>query len=194
MATCVTTYSSLTDRELSEMLLTGDQSAYTEIFERYHELLLKHAYQLLQDKNEALDLVQDVFLSLWQKRETLVFSTSLSAYIYTATRNRVFNRLSHQKVVGRYAESLSCFMEKSQPIADEQMIGKELAFLIEKEIHNLPSKMREIFLLRRKEELSYNEIAERLGISGKTAKLQVHNALKILRVKISSYLHAFVLF
>ncbi|WP_316825911.1 RNA polymerase sigma-70 factor [Pedobacter miscanthi] len=187
-------YSCLTDRQLTEMFLGGDQFAYTEIFERYHGLLLRHTFQLLQDKDEALDLVQDVFLSLWQRRETLVFSTSLSAYMYTATRNRVFNRLSHQKVANRYADSLAGFMKKNHPVADEQMIEKELTVLIEKEIHNLPAKMREIFLLRRKDELSYKEIAERLGISDQTAKLQVHNAVKTLRIKMSYYLHIMVLF
>jgi RNA polymerase sigma-70 factor (ECF subfamily) len=163
--------------------------AYTEIFERYNKLLIKHAFHLLQSGDQAGDLVQDVFLVLWQKHEQLVFKSSLSAYLYTAVRNRVFDLLSHQKVAARYADAIGRFMEEGNSISDAKLREQELAAVIEKEIAALPKKMQEVFLLSRKEELSYKEIGERLGISDQTAKLQVHNAIKILKLKINSYLH-----
>ncbi|MFZ4261943.1 RNA polymerase sigma factor [Sphingobacterium sp. HJSM2_6] len=185
----MTTYQNSTDRHLATLLLQGDQRAYTEIFERYHKLLIKHAFQLLQEKEAAGDLVQDVFLTLWQKRETISVTNSLSSYLYTATRNKVFNLLSHQKVASRYAESIANFMEEGHSMTDVTLREKELARIIEKEIDALPTKMREVFLLRSQEELSYQQIGEQLNITKQTAKLQMHNALKILKIKIKSYLH-----
>lgn len=182
-------YRSLTDQQLTAMLLNGNEVAYTEIFERYNKLLIKHAYHLLQSSDEAGDLVQDVFLVLWQKRDRLIFKSSLSSYLYISVRNRVFDLLSHQKVVARYAEAIGNFMEQGNSISDANLRERELAEIIEKEIAALPKKMREVFLLSRREELSYKEIGEHLNISDQTAKLQVHNAIKILKSKISSYLH-----
>jgi len=183
-------YSKYTDRELAASLKEGDQYAYTEIFERYHKLLIKHTFQLLQDRDEASDLVQDVFLTLWQKRTHITFSTSLSSYLYTSVRNRVFDLLSHQKVISKYAEAIGLFMEQGVSITDEMIREKELAAIIEREVAALPPKMQEVFRLSREEELSYKEIAQKMNITEQTAKLQVHNAVKTLRLKIGSFLSA----
>lgn len=185
-------YSELLDMELMVLLSSGDQLAYTEIFERYSRLLVAHAYRLLGDKDEAGDVVQDVFMVLWQNGSSLELKTSLSSYLYVAVRNRVLNRMSHAKVVAKYADSILEFMENVNIASDEVFLAKELEKLIESEIAALPEKMREVFLMRKEQELSYVEISERLGISDKTAKQQVHNAVKILRGKINSFLFTFL--
>lgn len=187
-------YSKLTDRELASLLKKGDQYAYTQIFERYNELLLRHAYRLLENRNEAGDIVQDIFLILWQKRESIVFKTALSAYLYCSVRNRIFDLISHQKVVARYAESIGSFMEQGYTLIDDQIREKELAAVIGKEIAALPPKMRQVFLLSRHEEYSYQEIADQLNITHKTAKQQVYNAAKILKLKIEPFLGVFMFF
>ncbi len=179
-------YSKYTDSELAFLIKENDQLAYTEVFLRYSKLLVAHAYRLLGDQDEANDVVQDVFLTLWQKRAHLVLNTSLSSYLYTAIRNRVFNRMSHQKIVARYADSIVNFMETGHAVTDELIRAKELAIIIEQEIAALPPKMREVFLLNKREELSYKEIALKLDITDKTAKQQVYNAVKNLRLKITS--------
>ncbi|WP_237028692.1 RNA polymerase sigma factor [Pedobacter steynii] len=181
-------YSNLSDVELVDLLKSGNQLAYTEIFERYTRVLLRHAFRLLSDHEEAHDVVQDVFLQLWQKREDLSFKTSLSAYLYASVRNKIFNLLSHQKVILRYAESISSFMVEGYNIIEDQIREKELALIIEKEVDALPPKMREVFLLNKKDELNYREISERLNISSETAKQQVYKAMKILKLKIDSFL------
>ena len=180
-------YSNLSDQELTILLKNGDQIAYTAIFERYTEVLLRHAYRLLHNRHEANDVIQDVFLTLWQKRESMEFKTSLSSYLYCSVRNRIFDMLSHEKVVVRYAQSISDFMEEGYCTTDEQIREKELAAIINKEIEALPSKMRKVFILHKKEQLSYKEIAEQLNITDKTAKQQVYNAVKTLRLKIASF-------
>ncbi|KIO78290.1 RNA polymerase sigma 70 [Pedobacter lusitanus] len=181
-------FSHLTDNELTNLLKEGNSYAYTEIFERYSEVLLRHAYRFLSVHDEANDVVQDVFLLLWVKKEDIVFQTSLSAYLYASVRNRIFDMISHQKVVSRYIESVSNFMDQDYSVTDYQVREKMLAVLIEKEIQALPEKMRQIFLLSRKEELSYKEIAEQLNITDQTARQQVYNAVRKLKLKISSLL------
>ncbi len=184
-------YSKLKDEELVAMLREGDSYAYTEIFERYNRILLRHAFRLLSNDDEAYDVVQDVFLQLWQKREEITFKSSLSAYMYTAVKNRIFKLFAHQEVVLRYAKSISTFMVEGYSIVEDTLLEKELSDLISKEIDALPPKMREVFLLNKKEELSYKEIADRLSITDQTAKQQVYKAMKILKPKIDRFLSVF---
>ncbi|HXD77004.1 MAG TPA: RNA polymerase sigma-70 factor [Puia sp.] len=176
-------YQSLPDSRLAALLKAGDEVAYTEIFERYKVILYKHAFRVLEDRDDANDVIQDVFLALWQKKDMLAVETSLGAYLYHAVRNRIFDRISHRKVVDKYIRSIRDFMEAGQYTTDEAIRAKELAAIIEAEVAALPRKMREVFELSRNEELSYKEIARRLNISDKTVKQQVYNAVKILRLK-----------
>ena len=185
-------YDQFTDIQLAALIKVGDHDAYTEIFQRYTKLLVMHAFSLLGDQDTANDVVQDVFVTLWQNRGNMNLSTSFSSYLYTATRNRVFNKMSHEKVVAKYADSIINFMQNESALADEQVRTKELAAIIEKEISALPPRMREIFLLNKNEELSYREIAVKLNITDQTAKQQVYNAMKNLRLKLNSLIGLFL--
>jgi RNA polymerase sigma-70 factor, ECF subfamily len=184
-------YLNLTDQELTTLLIRGDSLAYSVVFERYSRLLVSHAYKMLQDKEHAADTVQDLMLSLWDKRTQLNSNLSLSAYLYTGLRNRIFNAMAHRKVIEKYADSIISYMEGTHVYSDDVFKEKELAALLQKEISALPEKMREVFVLYKMEELSYNEIAQRLGITDRTAKQQVYNAVKILKTKITAYLSLF---
>src|SRR5690606_22000961 len=180
-----------TEMKLVALLRKGDQAAYARIFHRYKEALYRHAYNLLGDLDEAEDVVQEVFLTLWQKRETLGPITSIRAYLYKATRNRVFNLMSHREVVVRYQESISRFWEQGRYTIDEQIRAKELANIIEYQVQALPPGMKKMFLLSREEGLSHKAIGAQLNISPKTAKLQVAKALKILKLRIGSFFFFF---
>ena len=170
-----------TDLELLSRVREGDESAFEAIYKRYYSLLYIHACKLLKEPEEAEDSIQEVFSGLWLKASQLEITVSLSAYLYAATRNRILNRIEHRKVRDAYLLSVQRFMREGTFIPDERMRERELATLIEKEIAALPEKMREVFELSRREELSHKEIAEKLNISDKTVKKQVSNALKILR-------------
>lgn len=177
-------WGSKTDGELISLLKDSDQAAYTEIYDRYHGLLFIYACKITRDEAEAEDIVQEVFFYLWDKRYTITFQTSLSSYLYTAVRYKFFNLLDRKKVRDDHATSLQNFMDNEPVQADHVVRERELALLIEKEIALLPSKMREVFELSRKGQLSHKEIAIKLNISEKTVKNQVNNALKELRTKL----------
>jgi RNA polymerase sigma-70 factor (ECF subfamily) len=176
-----------TDKELFLLLQRGDGPAYTEIFNRYSRVLVAHAYRFLSDRAAAHDVVQDIFLTLWQKRESIQLHGSFSAYLYTATRNRIFDQISRQQVIDRYVDSVMQFIEKGGVPSDERVIEKELIRLIEREIQLLPEKSRLAFILRKKQELGYDEIAAELGVSEAAAKQLVYNAVKALRLKLGRF-------
>lgn len=179
-------YNNCTDNELAALLINGDQRAYTQLYNRFKGILYVHAYRILQDKEDAKDIVQELFTVLWVKRDSLTLKTGIASYLYAAVRNRVFDKISSKKVESRYFESLKDFSLEEGYSTDSVMQEKELSALIEKEIAALPDKMRQIFELSRKNNLSHKEIATQLILSDKTVKKQVNNALRILRLKLGS--------
>lgn len=183
--TRMTDYQSFTDQELTALLKNGDHSAFTEIYHRYKRLLYTHAYQRLRDEAEVDDIIHELFATLWLKRDSIQFNTNLSGYLYTAVRNRILDYVAHQKVAATYRSSFAGFLNQSENFTDFLLREKQLSALIDKEIAALPIKMRAVFELSRRENLSHEEIATRLGITKKTVKSQVNNALKILRSRLS---------
>ncbi|SRR5690554_166307 len=180
-------YRNFDEKELTHLLKEGNEAAYTEVYNRYKTVLYLHAYRMLQDREEAKDVVQDLFITLWSRRAELNYQAGMASYLYTAVRNRVFDRIARKKVASSYFESLKRFAPRYDYSSDDKLQAKELASLIESEINALPTKMREIFRLSRSEQLSHKEIAEQLVISDKTVKKQVSNALKILRLKLGVF-------
>ncbi|MDR6781452.1 RNA polymerase sigma-70 factor (family 1) [Pedobacter africanus] len=174
----------LSDTELTALLKEGDLQAFTNIYNRYWPPLFLHVRRMLSDDDQAQDVLQDMFSWLWQHKGELHFSSSLAAYLYTATRNRVFNRIKHEKVKTNRLEDIRLFMQKGNYEADEALRYKELAAIVKSEVEKMPEKMRQIFELSRNQYLSHKEIAEMLNISEHTVRTQVQRALKILRNKL----------
>ena len=179
-------YSSLLDAELTVLLKQRDHIAFTEIYDRYRGVLYLHAYKLTQDTNEAEDIVQEIFIYLWDKAATITFNTGIKSYLYSAVRYKFFNILDHKKVITKHEQSFNDFTSKGAFITDNQVRENELKRLIEMEIAKLPEKMRIVFELSRKEHLTVSEIADKLNISKSTVKKQLGNAIRILRLKFGS--------
>ena len=186
-------FNTLSDNELLSLLREGDHHAYTEIYNRYKRLLYTHAYQRLRNEQEVDDIIHDLFTSMWEKRDSLTLKTNLAGYLYTAVRNRILDFVSHKNVESAYVGSLQNFMDRGENVTDYLLRENQLTLMIEKEISALPPKMREIFELSRKQHLSHREIAEQIGVSEKTVKSQVNNALKRLRVKLGFFLWLYMI-
>jgi RNA polymerase sigma-70 factor (ECF subfamily) len=177
-------YGSLSDTEIADLLKSGDQAAFTEIYNRFKGILYIYACKITRDDDIAEDLVQDVFIYLWDKRQTINFTSSVPSYLYSAIRYKFFDLVDKQKVRSDFVQAFQAFLDQGEYLTDNYIIEKELSATIEKEVSNLPAKMREVFLLSRKENLNNKEIAERLDISEKTVKNQISTALKTLKVKL----------
>jgi RNA polymerase sigma-70 factor (family 1) len=180
MVTC----SSLSDSELVTLLQSGDGGAYKEIYERYSIIILNHAYNKTRDREEAKDIVHEVFTTLWASRYDVKLNSNLSGYLYTCVRNVFFNQIARNCVQSKYLASLKDFSLSGEVVTDHLVRERQLMEIINHEIADLPPKMGEVFRLSRNEYLSHKEIAEKLGISEQTVSKQVTNALKILRVKL----------
>lgn len=185
-------YNSYTDSELIALIREGDKLAYAKIYERYFRVLYVHALKKLQNEEEAKDLIQELFTVLWSRRESIAADVNMAAYLYTSVRNRVLDSFSHRKIEDKYIVSLQRRIDNESEAADHCLLEKELVTIIENEINALPPKMREIFELSRKNNLSHKEISEKLSISEQTVSKQVTNALKRLRTKLGA--HLFLLF
>ncbi|RYE19270.1 MAG: RNA polymerase sigma-70 factor, partial [Sphingobacteriales bacterium] len=180
----MTPLSTASDHDLVSLLREGNKEAYTEIYNRYKWLLHTHAYKKTGDRDTAADIIQELFATLWTKREDIYLTSTLSAYLYTAIRNRIINIIEHRQVESKYIDSLAEFAGGYIAGTDHLIREKQLNELIEREIAALPPKMREVFELSRKSYLTHVEIADRLNISEQTVKKQITNALKILRVRL----------
>lgn len=187
-------YNTLSDLELIRMLKSGDEAAYTEIFFRYNRLLYAHAYKMLGDKEEARDVVQEIFALLWKNRLDFILKDNLGGFLYTTTRNRILDLFSRKAVISNYIKSIEPLIHRTEASADHLIRTNELTTIIEKEIDLLPIKMKLVFNLSRKGNLSHKEIAAQLNLTEKTVKNQVNNALKVLRSKFGIFYYLLFIF
>ncbi|WP_316737748.1 RNA polymerase sigma-70 factor [Pedobacter aquatilis] len=187
-------YKLLTDNELFDLVQLRDKYAFEEIYERFNGLLFIYACKLVSEKEDARDIVQEIFVYLWSN-PNIKIKSQLSAYLYTAVRYKVFDWLDKNKSKSNYLLSLENFIEQGNCITDDYIREREFASIIEKEVSLLPPKMRQIFEMSRQQHLSQKEIAEILHLSDKTVKKQMSNALKVLRLKLTSFISiAIILF
>lgn len=176
-------YAQYDDIRLIALLRERDTLAYTEIYTRFWPVLFRHALRMLRDEEEAIDVVQDIFAVLWEKATVLKLSGTLAGYLYSATRNRVIDRIARHKLEQHYLNSLEDYLKQGTPSADDALIAAELAQRIEQEIAKLPKKMRQIFSMRQQAQHSYREIAESIGTTEGNVKKQLYNAMKLLKSK-----------
>lgn len=180
-------YAAYIDEALVPLLKKGDREAYTEIYNRYHGLLYIFAYNRLKDREEAKDIIQELFLKLWYNHASIKISGRLSVYLYTAVRNRVINSIARQQVAFRYLDSFLSYVDQveHQP-ADHLARHNNLQAFVQQEIETLKPRMREVFELSRQTTLTRREIAEKLGISEETVKSHMHGALKVLKSRLGN--------
>lgn len=183
-------YKSFTDAELIELVKADDKDAFTEIYNRFHGLLYLYACKITRDDDLAEDLVQELFINIWDKRQALNFTSSISSYLYSSIRYKFFDLVDKQKVRADYLHTMQFLLDHHAYDTDNYIAEKELSATIEKAISELPDKMRIIFLLSRKNNLSNKEIATELNIAEKTVKNQLSIALKSIKSQIG--LHAFL--
>jgi RNA polymerase sigma-70 factor (ECF subfamily) len=164
-------------------LLLTDIASFEKLFRSQHGNLVLSAYRILNDKARAEDVVQDVFMKLWQKRDEISVSENLPAYLHRAVTNHAINIYKQQygKVIQHPEETLEQKITGNAEAADSATITGELNERIEKAISTMPDSSRGVFLLSRFEEMSYKEISEQLEISVKTVEKHMSNALKHLR-------------
>ena len=165
-----------------------DDEAFEQLFKAHYKALHAYANMILKDLAHAEELVQNLFLRLWEKRELLNVQTSVKAYLYKCIYNDSLNYLKHEKVKEKYQDFAQRSMDNLSESAAAQIEMNELLQQLNIALNELPEQCRTIFQLSRFEELKYREIAEQLGISIKTVESQMGKALRILRFKLVDFL------
>lgn len=176
----------ITDTKLVADLCNGNAEAFSEIYRRYAEPIYLQLRKKIDCREEAKDIVQEIFASLWQKHKILPKDTCLSAYLFTAAKYRAINYIAHQKVSETALNDLSKRLHAEVLASDHLVRERDLSEVIETAVSDLPDKMQVIFRMSRQDQLSHKEIAQNLNLSETTVKKQVANALKILKPKIST--------
>ncbi|WP_342327566.1 RNA polymerase sigma-70 factor [Pedobacter sp. FW305-3-2-15-E-R2A2] len=180
-------YSEFTDSELVRLVKDRNHEAFAEIYNRYAVLMFYKVNQMLRDEEPSKDLVQDLFVALWDKPELIQEDNNLAGYLYIGARNRVLKFIQRNKLKNDHIASLAKYASEISLETIQDIDERELNIIIQREIDNLPPKMKLIFEMSRKDNLSHAEIADKLGLSDQTVKKQVNNALKILRSKLALY-------
>lgn len=186
-------YDTYTDSELIVLWKEGDDIAFREIYLRYDKLLYLYAFKKLRNREEAKDVIQDVFTWLLNNRSGIHLTGGLSGYLYKAVLYKIFDIFKHKGIIKKYVESGEHYLELNAVETDYLIREKDIAALIEREIATMPPKMREIYTLKRKDYLSTKEIAGQLGLSEHTVSTQLKRALKHLRLKIGMVIYIFLM-
>lgn len=179
---------------LFERLKSGDAVAYAELYERMAKPLLIYAYKRLDDMSIAQDVLQEVFLGIWERRKEIVVPDSVEAFLYRSVLNNVLNKIRKEKSRQQYVDSFIHYHELHDSSVEEDLFEKEFFEILFIEINALPPKMSEVFKLRFFENLSNAEVAERLGISHHTVATHMKRALASLRGRLGDALFAVVVY
>ena len=168
------------DSEIVQQLQQSDEKVFEYVFNQYHLALFRFALKYVRIPAIAEEIVHDVLLYLWERRQALRIESSLKAYLYTAIKHRSLDYLKSQYAQHHYEYELP-ELPAVHSSADTALQQQELEGLIQQAIEALPSKCRLIYTLNRNVGLTYKEISEKLEISPKTVEAQMGIALQRLR-------------
>lgn len=184
----------LSDTQILTAIGQGNERIFEQVFRKYYAGLCSYGRSMLRDADEAEEIVQNVFVGIWEKRESIEITQSLKSYLYRAVHNHCLNRIKHQKVRDEHQQYALYYQETSHELVSQTLEKNELEQQLSKAIEKLPEQCRIIFKMSRFEELKYQEIADKMGLSIKTIENQIGKALKVLRSDLADYLPIIVFF
>ena len=176
-----------TDEELLTLLQQGSRESFEILYKKYWKQLFNSAYKRLQSREIVEELVQDIFVDLWSKREVLEIHSSLQAYLFTALRYKLFSYFRSQFIKKKHVEYVLHHSEGYENFVEDQLYYEELAHALENSVETLPEKYKTVYLLSRNQNLTYKEIAAHLNMPLDTVEKQMGKALKLLRIKLKDY-------
>ncbi|MET7000867.1 RNA polymerase sigma factor [Chitinophaga defluvii] len=174
-------YSGYTDQQLLSLLKDDNITAFNTIYNRYSKMLYLYIFSKLDTGEISKDVLQELFISLWEKRHTLSIQESLKPYLYQAARHKIVDIYRKNATYRKYLQQLIEHFDAQPHTITESIDYKTKTQELFEAINHLPERMKEVFMLSRFENLTVEQIASRLGLSQQTVKNQITKALKILR-------------
>lgn len=184
----------LSERLFNEFI-KGDENAFSLIFKRYFERLFQFAKTYVLDEAVAKNIAQDVFMKIWEKRQSIENSSLFVSFLLTITKNKCLDYLKHVRIEQRYKDQL--LLQQSELELNYYALKRleidfldynEIMKIIENTLLKLPKRCQEVFRLSRFDNLSNSEIAEKLGIGQKAVEANITRAIKIFRKELKDYL------
>ncbi len=182
-----------TDEQLLQLMAGDNREAFTELYNRYWDKTFAVAWHRLDDEQEAEEVVQEVFLSIWQRRASLKLTHTLATYLSVAVKYRVINHLDRAYRKQQHLDELAATAADTGDTITQWLEEKELRQRLDHSIKQLPEKCRIVFLLSRDEHKTYAEIAAELGIAQKTVEAHMSKALSSLRQSLGVSLPVLIL-
>lgn len=176
-----------------QAIRNGDEKAFELMFKSHYRSLCNFACSFLGDMDEAEEIVQQVFYTLWAKREGIDVTSTLKSYLFKAVHNSSLNKIKQGKVRQMHAEHVKHTESEESHSTTQILQGKELEKIINAAIDELPEQCCIVFRMSRFGNMKYQEIADELGISVKTVENHMGKALKLMREKLKDYLHLLIL-
>ncbi len=168
-------------------LRTGDDKAFREIYQRYWKRLYSIAVRKIQSPDVVEEIIQDIFLRLWERRNSLQVDC-LEAYLLSSVRYAAINHIKSVMIRERYADYAYVHFSEASSSTDEQMELDELMNAVEQQLNDLPEKTRRIFRMNRLEYQSVKEISTTLKVPERTVEYHLSQAIKSLRIYLRNYL------
>ncbi|MBB3700562.1 RNA polymerase sigma-70 factor [Flammeovirga yaeyamensis] len=169
------------DLNLFQGINKGNYTSFDQLFKLHFEPLCKYAYGIYADRDIVQEVVVDIFTNIWEKRGSLIIPDHPKAYLYQSVRNNIIRKKGEQQ---QFNEELSDVFISTDFTIQEQMVFDEMEHQFKSELHQLPTRTKEVFLLKREEEMSYKEIAQLMNISVSAVEKHMINALKHFRTKL----------
>ncbi|UYZ58773.1 RNA polymerase sigma-70 factor [Hymenobacter latericus] len=173
------------EARLAELQRTNGEAFMQELFRAFYRPLGSVVFRVVHDRAVAEDLLQDVFLRIWNNRDTLVISSTYKAYLYRAALNAALRHVAQQKRQVSWDDAN--LAEPGRDTTAEHLEGQEAEQLVASALEALPPQCRAVFLMSRQEGMSYQQIAEALEVAPKTVENQMGKALRIMREKLSGF-------
>lgn len=178
---------SFDELKLLQQLIAGDAESFRKIYEYYQGKVFLFAFRLTKSKLDAEEVVQEVFVRLWEKREKIKIEKNLNNYVLTITKNLILDGLKKAAYDKTMQQRIYENMQVLQDASVDQLIEKEFARFYQQAIDRLSPRQKVVFILSREEELTYDEIAEKLGVSKNTVRNQMSDSLKSIREYLASH-------
>ena len=177
------------DLILLKKVKESDKNAFKELFFSYHDTLFRFVLYKIQDDDIAEDIAQETFLRVWNTRHNLKPNKAFFSLIAKISTNLCYDHFRYTEVRKRHEPLIPVDQNVNTNKPEAEILGSTLEEEIQKIVeHDLPEKCRQVFILSRVENLSNNEISEKLGISIRTVENQIYRAIKILRKKLKNYM------
>lgn len=174
------------DSELFEELKKDNKMAFSILFDRYSDILFRFIQKRIESIPDVEDIIQEVFISMWNRRSKIEVGDSIYPYLFKAAKYEMIDWLIKSEKRNRHLDYLE--INKDQYLigttSEDELIAKELAKLLENEMYCMPDTMRSIFRLSRSEDMSIKDIANQLSLSEQTVKNNVSMALNRLKFKL----------